>query len=193
MATTAPKTTRKSLKPCACSQFYAETAINGNPAEGIGTYDTQCNRQTRNVFAQGHDAKLVSFLVKADMADDIIRWRADENGTWSAEAAAGLISSALSAKAAKALLAALDRKAAQRTAAGQPKPKAPRQVPVQVVAEPTATGTAQLVEVGEPARVKVGRWVYDGHVMDNGDFVYKTAKGEHKTAHSGAWFPHTDS
>jgi hypothetical protein len=186
---TTPKPAKRTLKRCACSQFYAESAINGDPAQGIGTYDTGCQKQTLNTFAQGHDAKLVSFLVRADFADDIIRWRQNEVDVWSASAAAGLISASLGTKAEKALVAALDRKAQQRDPKAKVAAKPPRQVPVQVAGE----AVAQLVEMGEPVKAKVGRWVYNGTQMPNGDFAYKTAKGEHKTAHSGAWFPHTES
>jgi hypothetical protein len=59
--TPAPKDT---LKPCACSLFE----VGEFDAEKDGAeFTTGCDRQTKSLFAQGHDAKLVGFLVRGHL------------------------------------------------------------------------------------------------------------------------------
>lgn len=176
--TKAPR--NRSLKTCACANFYAIETIDGDQR----IYGTGCVRQTNLIFAQGHDAKLVSFLVKADLSSDEIRWNnngVDHLQAGAAEAAA-MVSSALAAKAERALVNALDKLAARRTPKAEAAP--PRKVAVKVTAEPESDAVSQL---GEWIDAKVGRWTYHGTAMETGEFAYETKSGEKKTAAAGTW------
>jgi hypothetical protein len=203
----------RSLKNCACSAFFAIEKDSLTDKTDARIYGTGCSRQTNNLFAQGHDAKLVSFLVRADLASDEIRWT---NGgvdhiQKGATEAARMVSGALADKAERALINALDRLAARR--APKAEAKAPKDVAVQVrqdirqaIADATGVAAAQLRDMGEPVlsapapgpaayaeveqrRVtgKVGRWTYEGFELTTGGFFYTTNSGEHKTADAGKW------
>ena len=185
--TKAPR--NSSLKNCACRGFYAVETIDGEQR----SYDTGCARQTHNLFAQGHDATLVSFLVKAELSSDVI-WRynpTDPNGKETkmagASESAALISQALADKTERALVNALDRLAARREPKTKTESKPPRKVAVKVQAEPTSDATSQLVGMGEWVDAKIGRWTYHGTAMENGEFAYETKSGEKKVAAPGTW------
>lgn len=63
-ATATPKVAKDTTKPCFCSYFEVgdfDPAKVGTDEEEIFT--TGCEQTTKRVFAQGHDARLVSFLV----------------------------------------------------------------------------------------------------------------------------------
>lgn len=116
--TAAPaKKAPKSLKDCACRSFEVgeEFETGGQPDRSIFT--TECDRSTHSVFAQGHDAKLVGFLVRAHL-DGQTLWR-NAGGmlvTFSGPVeAARTISEALAVKAEK-MLATAKRKADERAA-----------------------------------------------------------------------------
>lgn len=100
-----PAPTAKTLKPCTCSTFeVGDFEPNKDGAE----FRTECDRQTNRLFAQGHDAKLISFLVKGEIDGYTIR----NNGgvTFSgAVAAAKSISQPLADKAATMLAKAKER------------------------------------------------------------------------------------
>jgi hypothetical protein len=176
----------RSLKTCACQQFYAVETIDGQER----SYGTGCVKVTNNQFAQGHDAKLVSFLVKADVCGDVI-WQYGQNGSIretrieSAEAAAKLISPELAAKAARAVLNALDRAAARREPKPKADPKPPREPKVTIVDSYTPAAEPEV----EARKVtgKVGRWQYEGTEGPDGSFFYKTASGTPITAQAGRW------
>ena len=118
MATTA--NTAKKLVDCACSAFEFGDA---DPETEIdNTYTTGCNAKTHSIFAQGHDAKLVGFLVRAELNGDEISYTSGGLRISPAGAvlAAGKISDALAAKAQAQLDAAharLAKKAAAKAAA----------------------------------------------------------------------------
>lgn len=90
---------------CACGSFQVGTEEAGE--RSIET--TECNGTTFRDFTQGHDARLVSFLVEAEFDQQTI-WRQLDSATGSdllvyegAAHAAGSISQALHDKAVKAL------------------------------------------------------------------------------------------
>lgn len=114
---TAPAKKDTSLKTCRCSIFEVGTEIevDGQPDRTIET--TGCDRQTNNAFAQGHDAKAVSFLVRAHLAGKTI-WKSDGGVliTFAGPVeAARSISAPLAAKAEK-MLATAAKKADAKTA-----------------------------------------------------------------------------
>lgn len=197
----------RSLKPCACRRFYAVEVVDGDER----SYSTGCLRETNNIFAQGHDAKLVSFLVKADVCGDEI-WQygsgdGHETKLAGAQSAAATISAELAAKAERAVLNALDKisarvggKSADVAKAAKAQAAAPKKVAVKVVSD----AVEQLKDMGEPVlsalapavgalaedrRVvgKVGRWTYEGFELTTGGFSYTTNSGEAKTAEAGKW------
>jgi len=63
------------------SDYVARNATSQPKASGGGLNrckcSADCTRETKNVFAQGHDARMVSLLVKAVLADDITAIRAE--------------------------------------------------------------------------------------------------------------------
>lgn len=171
------------LKPCACSMYHAIETIDGDER----VYGTACNRVTHNKFAQGHDAKLVSFLVKAELSGDKIYWNSGDTDQLmpDAQAAAAVQSPELAAKAERALVNALDRLAASgKLRNGKTQPKPPREVAVQVVTETPAADAPVRIKT----RGKVGRWEYDGEVDEDATFWYETKSGTQAAA-AGKWTP----
>lgn len=208
---TAPATrTRKGkLVTCKCRDFEAHVMVDGSDPDTTEIETTGCDRQTNRLFAQGHDAKLVSFLVAAELAGHGIAWGRATGvlHTGDAVLAARQISDALAAKTQKALNKAeekaIARQARQDTKARvaaekkTAKAKAPREVPVQVVAEPVIEdeGTDEpseeptpevITAAGREAKIKVGRWTYDA-IIDNASGIasYKTKLGGSKVANPG--------
>lgn len=199
---------RRQLKRCACSDFEVGITTDGPDGPGsepqVTIETTGCNRQTKLTFAQGHDAKLVSFLVKAELERKEIRWGRAGGTLISTDEAVGAlrhISDALAIKAEKALVAALDKKVARETRE-QAKAKRrqereakstkamPREVPVRVIEpDPQVTQPLPPVEsVGRSAKIKVGRWEYDA-VIDNetGAASYSSKSGGFKTVKQGQY------
>ena len=113
-------------------------------------YTTDCNQTTTRVFAQGHDAKLVGFMVRAELAGQEIR-RGSIHYAGAVQAAAS-ISEALAAKAQAQLDAAKARlaKGAAREAAKAARKSAKAAEAVEVKPEPAT----------RQATIKVGRWTY---------------------------------
>lgn len=155
------------LGPCRCSIFEVGTTTDGpegtEPEVTIET--TGCDRQTPRLFAQGHDAKLVSFLVRAEMAGKEVRYGRAEGVVVTSDAvtACKSVSEALGVKVAAMLAKAQER--AAKKATRQPKP-APR-----------------------VAAIKVGKHVYAGAEIDpgTGAATYKTRAGETKTVEAGKY------
>ena len=96
----APKVV-KQPEPCACSRFLLADVAGASEGEEPALFDTECSSTTLRVFAQGHDARLVSFLVSGEI--DGLQARENRNGVVytydNAAHAAGSISGALGAKA----------------------------------------------------------------------------------------------
>jgi hypothetical protein len=67
MATTASRTRTTSLHGCACRMFEAGNRIDieGGDVDFVDVRTTGCNASTTRLFAQGHDAKLVSLSARA--------------------------------------------------------------------------------------------------------------------------------
>lgn len=167
--TTAPRT--GSLKPCSCRLFEAGRRVdlpNGD-VDFIDVVTTECKAQTTRLFAQGHDAKLVSFLVAAELANLEIALVGQGTSWGTAEDAARTISDALALKAANMVAGA-----AAKTAKKAARKTAPK------TAERKLAEKAQVVETPKwrAARIKVGRWTYDAQIeIATGDATYAAKLG----------------
>lgn len=161
---------------CACSRFKFGI-LSGDDTDW---YTTDCHQVTTNVFAQGHDAKLVGFLVRAELGGEEVWWT--ENGvhhTLSGAAhVAQMFSDALAAKTRAQLDAAKARlaKKAEAAAAKQAKRSATKAAKIE----------ADVVQA-RPARIKVRRWEYDAMINANGAARYTNAKGEVVFAQQGQY------
>lgn len=91
---------------CACSQFEVGETDEVNE-EDRTVFTTECDRKTLSTFAQGHDAKLVSFLVQAEFDKQNI-WQSRDGVLVSYSGAAHALSS-ISEKLAEKADAALSR------------------------------------------------------------------------------------
>lgn len=167
MATTA--NAAKKLVDCACSAFEFGL-ISGDETEN-DSYTTGCNAKTHSIFAQGHDAKLVGYLVRAELNGDEISYTSGGLRISPAGAvlAAAKISDALAAKAQAQLDAAharLAKKAAARAAAAARK------------SAKAATAIAPAPPVRK-ATIKKGRWTYEAQIDEaTGWATFINRKGE---------------
>lgn len=155
-AKTTTRTRTTSLHPCACSVFLF--GIEGEDTD----YGTGCTRMTNRIFAQGHDAKLVGFLVRADMAgEEIASVDGGIRRTYlDAVHAAGSISEALATKAQAQYDAAVKRVAKK---ANKPKvTKTRKQAMNDLVERQTAQELAKPTT--REAFIKVGRWTHNATI-----------------------------
>lgn len=145
------------VNQCACQNFFFGTYGEDGSAESFEDYGTGCQATTARVFAQGHDAKLVGFLVRADLAgEEIATTQGGMRVTFqNAIHAAGSISEALAAKADAQLNAAAARLAAK---ADKPAKKAKSRTEVARAVE------AKVIPTTRNAKIKVGRWTYDAEI-----------------------------
>ena len=139
----------KTLARCTCSSFeFGQYGPDGS-AESYESTTTECQAWTHRTFAMGHDAKLVGYMVRAELDGlEISRTEGGMRITFpGAVAAAATISDKLAEKAQHQLDAAHRReiKKAGRKVSKKAEPVA------EVVALPTT----------REARIKVGRWEYD--------------------------------
>jgi hypothetical protein len=185
---------------CAC-QFYEVY----KPGDEDQVFTTGCTQDTGSVFAQGHDARLVSFLVDGKADGYEIRHVKDGVSTSYATPAESVadISNALQGKAEKAwenrqarLSGAAERKAARdalkakkaadREAAKQAKAAAaeakkaeakstPKAVGVEVVAG-SSEGDQTELQPGQ-AIIKVGKFEYLADVDADGNAAYTDGSG----------------
>jgi hypothetical protein len=142
--TATSRTRTTALHACNCRNFEAGNRIDveGGDVDFVDVRTTGCNASTTRLFAQGHDAKLVSFLVAAEL-DNLEIALVGQGSSWGrAEDAARTISDALAIKAAN-MIATAQAKAAKK--ANKPARKATK-----VAAEPTT----------REATIKRGRWTY---------------------------------
>lgn len=177
---TAPRT--GSLKPCSCRLFEAGNRVDvaGGDVDFVDVKTTECKASTTRLFAQGHDAKLVSFLVAAEL-DGLEIALIDQGTSWGrAQDAAATISEALAIKAANMIATAqakADKKAARKTA-----PK---------TAERKLAEAAKVVEtapIWRSAKIKVGRWTYDAQIETaTGDATYAAKLGGTKMVERGQY------
>lgn len=192
---------------CLCQSFEVgnfDPAKEGTEDEEI--FSTGCTQTTMSTFAQGHDARLVSFLVDGHF--DGYTLRQVVNGvsqTFATPAdAAAQGSDALRLKAEKATanrqekVTATEAKKAERERVKAEKDqakadaKAAREkekenAKAAKANEPKSTGAAVAAgsREGEPitgpegtTRIKVGRWEFDAVIGENGAASYTDGKGE---------------
>lgn len=154
---------------CLCSNYEFGSYGPDGSAESYTDYGTGCTQSTTRVFAMGHDAKLVGFMVRAELAgEDIVTGR--ETGvihTWNnAVLAAMAISEALGFKAQAQLDAARARIAKKE--AREAAKTARKSAKVEATIEPTT----------RQARIKVGRWEYDATIeIATGEATYTSKQG----------------
>lgn len=183
-------------RDCACQTF--ELVGKDDPDE---VFKTDCGRTTKSVFAQGHDARLVSFLVDGYM--DGYALRRVVNSTASSYAtpadAAGTVSEALRNKAATATVnaqakaAAKAAKAKERADAKQAKQAEKAKAAADKAAKkaekagPKATGAEVVAGSAEgdttpladgQTKIKVGRWEYNATIDEDGNATYTDGSGE---------------
>lgn len=159
----ATKTRISELKPCRCSIFaFGEYGEDGS-AESYTDYTTECTRQTNRLFAQGHDAKLVGFLVRAELSGEEIS--ITEGGvriTFSgAVKAAAHISGALANKAQGQLDAARRRLANKAVDLALKEAKKGKSAERKLAEKAKVVAPAPTTR---QARIKVGRWEYDAMI-----------------------------
>lgn len=186
--------------PCLC-QFYEVY----NPASADEVFTTGCEATTKATFAQGHDARLVSFLVDGKGDGYEIRFVKDgvSTGFGTPGEAVADVSNALQTKAEKAwenkqekvkgaaerkanreALAAKkkaekDAKAAEKAAAKEAKASGPKATGAEVVAG-SAEGEQAELQPGQ-AVIKVGRWEYVAQVDAEGNATYTDGSGAEQT------------
>lgn len=141
------------LRNCLCSAFSFGSYGPDGSADSFEDYGTGCTQTTTNLFAQGHDAKLVGFFVRAELAGEEIATvtgglRVTFGG---AVQAAGTISEALAMKA-QAQLDAAKARLAKKAAADTRK-----------VAKKSAKAV-EAVEASRLANIKIGRWTYTARI-----------------------------
>lgn len=182
-ATTAQteNTTATEQQPCECSRYSVLVNVRED-ADGDLAWDeeltTGCEAGARKLFAQGHDAKLKSFLIRAGAAGHEVR--RDDGGVASVADAA---THANHYSFGHLVVAGIERAEAKAAA------KADRLVKKEQARQESLTRHAAKrtrkiqAELAKPKTVtaKVGRWTYEGTVQ-NGEFVYADAKGSKKTA-----------
>lgn len=162
---------------CLCQSFEFGEFDGEN--ENAVSYDTNCSQTTTRIFAQGHDAKLVGFLVRAEMAGEEIRMVSGGVAITFADAvdAAAKVSEALALKTRAQLDAATARiaKKAAREAA-----KAARKS-AKAAAAPAEPQTYI-------AAIKVGRWTYDATIdAATGEATYSKKLGGTVTVAKGEY------
>ncbi len=196
----------KTAHPCACSTYF----LTGETPDE--RYAPECELTTFSTFGQGHDARLVAFLV--DGFFDGYQLGRTLNGTEvkyasPAEAVAG-ISEALRLKAEKATenranrvalsqskVAAREAKKAEAAAEKLAKAEAKAAAKEAAKAEKAKTPQAEVVagsETGDQAelrdgqaRIKVGRWKYVADVDAEGNATYTDGKGETVPRGGSVW------
>lgn len=172
---------------CFCQSFeFGNYGADGS-AESYTSYTTECSESTGRVFAQGHDAKLAGFLVRAEMAgDEISIVEGGMRVSTDAVRMALKVSEAFASKVAAMLDAAKARVAKKAAKAAG---KVARKSAERVLAE------AAKVVIPEPivlapieARIKVGRWTYDARIdRETRVASFTTKLGQAKTAAEGTY------
>lgn len=183
-------------KPCYCSFWEVY-----DPQDEESVFTTGCAQTTKRQFAQGHDARLVSFLVDGHFDGYAIRFVKDATSTGydGPVSAAATASAALKDKAEKAVANrktkqdAKEAKAAEREAAKKAKAEEKAKLAEAKAAEKAAKAAApkddkaRVVEGSQEgdrpvegartdARIKVGRYTYENVEIDaegNATFVHE--------------------
>jgi len=177
---------------CLCGHFE----VRGKTEDEV--FSTGCEQTTFSTFAQGHDARLVSFLVDghfdgyslwfvkdgerkfdtpagaAAMASDALRdkaVKATANRQTRVEAKNAREQARADAKAARE--AAKQARAAEKAAA---KAEGPKTTGGEVAAG-SAEGDGTPLAEGQ-VKIKVGRWEYNATIDDEGNATYVDGKGD---------------
>ncbi len=164
---------------CLCSRYEFGSYGPDGSAESYTDYGTGCTQSTTRVFAMGHDAKLVGFMVRAELAgEDIVTGR--EDGvihSWNnAVLAAMAISEALGYKA-QAQLDAARARIAKKEAREAAK-----------AARKSAKAEAAVEPTHRHATIKVGRWEDRAAIeIATGDLIYTNKKGQDIPLRSGEY------
>lgn len=191
-------------KPCFCRAFR----LTGQTEDEV--FATGCERETKSVFAQGHDAQLVSFLVEghadgyqiSQVLPDGSTVKHSDPGSAASQASEALGNKARKATETRALREqekaqkAADRETAKQAKAAERQAEkdrkaAEKEAAKQARAAEQKTKSAEVVagsregdpvELGEgQARIKVGRFEYVADIdPDSGDATYTTGAGERK-------------
>lgn len=148
------------LKPCTCSRVATFT-------ETGEVVTTGCTATTRRTFAPGHDARLKGFLIRAGVADQLVRIGNDANTD----------PEAIADQFGFGYMVRTGIKNGKEKAAA----KAFAEVLRGVKREAKASHTTKRREVS----CKVGRWVYEGFITDDPmhgpKFTYTTKAGVQTT------------
>ena len=188
--------------PCACQFFEVYGVDDDGNAKTDEVFTTGCTQATGSTFAQGHDARLVSFLVDGQADGYSIRHVKDGVETKYATPGEAVsdISNALQTKAEKAwenrlarTQAASDRKAARDALTARKKAEkeakakeaaeakaakksgGPKTTGAEVVAG-SAEGDLAELQPGE-AIIKVGKFEYKAQVTGDGTAIYIDGSG----------------
>lgn len=188
-------------KPCLCSYFEVS-----DPADETGdsTFTTGCEQTTKRTFAQGHDARLVSFLVDYKLDGYEISFIKDgvKQGFNTPADAAALGSEALQVKAAKAYENGLAKIAAKKAkaddretikAAKAAEKAAKKEAAEKLKAEKAAAPKDDKVKVVEgsqegdapvaarASKIKVGRYEFDAEIDAEGAATFTDRGGNVQT------------
>lgn len=176
----ATKTRPGKLAACTCSTFeFGQYGPDGS-AESFTTTGTDCTQMTHRAFAQGHDAKLVGFLVRAEMNGLEIRKGVQIFS--GAVQAAQTISEALAAKT------KLQLEAAHRRAMKKGRTKAAVVAEVEKAIKPGLPASVVALPTTREARIKVGRWEYDATiVIATGEATHARKLGGMRTVARGEY------
>jgi hypothetical protein len=198
------------IRPCRCSIYSAvieEVQDEDGNMVDIVEDTTGCTQTTKNEFAQGHDAKLKSHLIKwGVLGYEVARVEggmriSNDAASQAAEYGfAQMVRDGIAKGKAKAEAARerADRKhEAQAAKAAKKGKKAPKvslaKAPVDKLADAKITVTHAPVPTEEPlpvpvkATAKVGRWTYQGTVNVDNTFTYNAKLGGTKTAPAGTF------
>lgn len=196
--------TNSSLHPCTCRNFEAGNRVDveGGDVDFIDVRTTGCTASTTRLFAQGHDAKLVSFLVAAELANLEIALVGQGSSWGRAEDAARTISDALASKA-QAMIATAKAKAnkPRRTKTPtqamndlverQAKAELAKRTPAAVEAtQDSWDPEAEVALAPRKVTIKVGRWTYMATVDAAGDAHYFSPSKGDVTLAVGSWKEH---
>lgn len=200
---TKPKPEKVVVPPHAClCQSYRLVGENKDEV-----YATECGLTTKSTFAQGHDARLVSFLVDGHrdgyQIQQILGDKTVDHGTPAdavravseplvkkAESATTNMRQRLADKAVKTALREAnklkrkeesDKAKADKAAAKEAAKTEPKQV--EVVAGSVTGDVAPLAD-GQ-VRIKVGRWEYTATKLADGGVTFTNGKGEVETREEG--------
>lgn len=201
---------KNKLGNCECAGWEIGTTTDGEDGEepDVTIITTGCDKVTKRMFAQGHDAKLKSLFIRAGVEGLEVRYgrHAGVLVTTDYEGAARRFG--FERQVIEGVRNRLDKLAKAR----KPIPAAPRTVGAEVVEgsqegdEPidapaipqapadqddwTEPGDEVIASGVETIKGKVGRWEYDGTEAADGSFHYRAGndpEGEARIAEKGKW------